>query len=357
MTQTVLITGGAGFIGSAVVRALLSRDVHVVNLDALTYAANRKNVEINDSNAAHEFVHGSINNETLVTALLQKHTPSAIINVAAETHVDRSIDGPQAFVDTNIQGTFQLLECVRHYLQTTDETTRDAFRFLQVSTDEVFGSVAGGLSTETDPYRPNSPYAASKAAADHLVRSYFKTYGLATLTTHGSNTYGPRQFPEKLIPLMILNAIDGKSLPVYGDGSNVRDWLFVDDHAAGIVEALENGKAGESFNIGGGTERRNIDTVKNLCALLDEMQPCVTGKTYANQIAYVTDRPGHDQRYALDCTKASDALGWQPRITFEIGMRTTVAWYLAHQDWCRSITQSTYDRHRLGLDIAREHST
>jgi dTDP-glucose 4,6-dehydratase len=356
MKQTVLVTGGAGFIGSAVVRALLARGISVVNLDALTYAANLEDTKINTPGAAHEFVHGSINDEVLVSSLLNKNAPTAIINVAAETHVDRSIDGPQAFVDTNIQGTFQLLECARRYLQTTDDSQLSRFKFLQVSTDEVFGSVADGLSREDDPYRPNSPYAASKAAADHLVRSYFKTYGLATLTTHGSNTYGPGQFPEKLIPLMILNAIDGKQLPVYGDGANVRDWLFVDDHAAGIVAALVNGTPGENFNIGGGTERRNIDTVKGLCVLLDETLPREGGTSYVQQIAYVADRPGHDQRYALDCTKAADALGWKPEVGFDTGLRTTVEWYLAHQDWCRSITQSTYDRHRLGLDGAGEQS-
>ena len=349
MTKTILVTGGAGFIGSAVIRMLLKRGVRVINLDALTYAGNRENIGEAQNSADYQLVVGSINDRVLVTDLLNTHRPQALINVAAETHVDRSIDGPGQFIETNIQGTFQLLEACRAYLQASTSAMSQGFRYLQVSTDEVFGSIAHGHSSEADPYKPNSPYAASKAAADHLVRSYYKTYGLPAVTTHGSNTYGPYQFPEKLLPLMILNAVDGKPLPVYGDGTNVRDWLYVDDHAGGILTALEKGQPGEAYNIGGGNELKNIDIVKKLCSILDAAQPRSDGKAYAEQIAYVTDRPGHDQRYALDCAKAKRDMGWVPGMDFTAGLGKTVAWYLENRDWLNTFVQSTYDRGRLGL--------
>ena len=295
-------------------------------------------------------VEGSINDRTLVSKLLAEYQPQAVINAAAETHVDRSIDGPDPFVETNIQGTFQLLEACRSYIK--GNKSYEDFRYLQVSTDEVFGSIPDGQSVEIDPYRPNSPYAASKAAADHLVRSYFKTYDLPTLTTHGSNTYGPHQFPEKLLPLMVLNAVEGKPLPVYGDGTNERDWLHVDDHANGILTALENGILGSAYNIGGGTELKNIDIVTLLCGILDKLQPRKDGAPYADQITYVADRPGHDQRYALDCTKAKEDIRWSPKMEFATGLEETIAWYLRNQEWCSKIAASTYDRSRLGLDVS-----
>ena len=349
MFQIFFVTGGAGFIGSAIIRTLLKRRAKVINLDAMTYAANKDNIDTANLNDDYLLVEGSINDRALVSKLLAEHQPQAVINVAAETHVDRSIDGPGPFVETNIQGTFQLLEACRSYVQ--GNKGHEDFRYLQVSTDEVFGSIDNGQSVETDPYRPNSPYAASKAAADHLVRSYFKTYGLATITTHGSNTYGPYQFPEKLLPLMVLNAVDGKQLPVYGDGSNERDWLYVDDHANGILAALESGVVGNAYNIGGGTELKNIDIVNLLCSILDKLQPREDGAPYADQINYVADRPGHDQRYALDCKKAKRDIGWSPQMDFTTGLEETIKWYLNHQDWCSKIATSTYDRSRLGLDV------
>ena len=271
------------------------------------------------------------------------------MHLAAETHVDRSIDGPAAFVETNILGTFLLLEEARTYRDSLDVSLSNGFRFVQVSTDEVYGSIADGVFREDDPYRPNSPYAAAKAGADHLARAYFRTYGLPTVITNGSNTYGPYQFPEKLLPLMILNAVDGKPLPVYGKGDNVRDWLYVDDHAAGIIAALERGTPGENYNIGGGNVLANIDVVRRLCALLDEIQPHPQAQSYVEQIDFVEDRPGHDFRYALDSAKAEADLGWRPETDFIDGLGATVRWYLDHQDWCRKTTDGRYDRGRLGL--------
>ena len=349
MTETFLITGGAGFIGCQLVGQLVERGDRVINLDALTYAGNRENLKNIDGYESHIFIHGSINDGKLVSGLLGEHKPCAIINVAAETHVDRSIDGPATFVETNIVGTFQLLEAARTYRDSLDSKERDQFRYIQVSTDEVYGSIDEGEFREGDPYRPNSPYAAAKAGADHLVRSYFHTYELPTVITNGSNTYGPYQFPEKLLPLMILNAIDGKPLPVYGEGLNVRDWLYVGDHALGIMAAFKRGTPGESYNIGGGNEFQNIDVVRRLCELLDDIQPHPEGHSYAEQITFVTDRPGHDFRYALDTTKAAKELNWHPEKDLEEGLRATVQWYLDNQDWCRITTEGLYDRGRLGL--------
>lgn len=351
MTHTVLATGGAGFIGSALVRNLVKRGERVIDLDALTYAGNRDNLADVADNPDHVFVHGSINDGALVTRLLKEYHPYAVINVAAETHVDRSIDGPAAFVDTNIVGTFQLLEAVRAYWDSLDGDGREEFRFVQVSTDEVYGSIDEGEFLEENPYRPNSPYAAAKAGADHLVRSYFQTYALPALITNGSNTYGPYQFPEKLLPLMILNAVDGKPLPVYGKGENVRDWLYVDDHASGIIAALEGGAPGQNYNIGGGNEFPNIEVVRHLCTVLDEVRPHPEGRPYAEQMVFVEDRPGHDFRYALNTTKAGNELGWVPEIEFEEGLRATVQWYLENQDWARKSTEGLYGRERLGLGL------
>jgi len=349
MTDTILVTGGAGFIGSALVRQLVGRGDRVINLDALTYAGNRDTLADIDSHADHVFVHGSINDGNLVSGLLEKHQPRAVINVAAETHVDRSIDGPAAFVETNIVGTFQLLEATRVYREKLGGKERDRFRFVQVSTDEVYGSIDEGEFREGDPYRPNSPYAAAKAAADHLVRAYLHTYGLPVVITNGSNTYGPYQFPEKLLPLMILNAIDAKPLPVYGEGANVRDWLYVDDHASGVIAALERGTPGQNYNIGGGNEFPNIEVVRRLCALLDDIRPHPEGSPYAEQIVFVADRPGHDFRYALNTAKAAEGLNWRPERNFEDGLRATIQWYFDNPDWCRKTTEGLYDRERLGL--------
>lgn len=342
--QTFMVTGGAGFIGSALVRLLHADGHRVVTLDALTYAGSLNNLADVIDDQRHEFVEGSICDRQLVDGLLRAHRPDCLINVAAETHVDRSIDGPDAFIETNVVGTSRLLAAVRAH---TVESG-DALRYVQVSTDEVYGTIDDGAFREGDPYRPNSPYAASKAAADHMVRAYVRTYGLDAVITNGSNTYGPRQFPEKLIPLMTLNAIEGKQLPVYGDGRNVRDWLYVDDHARGIIAAAEHGKSGESYNIGGATEMQNIDLVEKLCATLDRLQPRADGLSYSEQIAFVTDRPGHDFRYALGTAKAQLELGWTPRTSFDDGFEATVTWYLKNLDWSAEISNKLYARERLG---------
>jgi len=344
----VIVTGGAGFIGSSLVRLLVGRDIPVVVLDALTYAGNRDNLAgVPDVT----FVHGDIGDAALVAGLLSRYRPRAIVNVAAETHVDRSIDGPAAFIQTNIVGTSTLLEEARRYWRDLSAAERDAFRFLQVSTDEVYGSVAEGKSREGEPYRPNSPYAASKAAGDHMARAYFRTYGLPTLVTNGSNTYGPRQFPEKLIPLQILNAVDGRPLPVYGDGSNQREWLYVDDHCRGIAAVLEHGRPGETYNIGSDHQRANMDVVRDLCDLLDRLAPAPSGRPHAESIALVRDRPGHDFRYALDSGKLMNETGWRPTMAFAEGLEATVRWYLDNQPWCRAITRAGYDRNRLGTAL------
>ena len=326
----LLVTGGAGFIGSNLVLHILAATGEpVVNLDKLTYAGNPDNLDALRGDARHTFVQGDICDRALVRRLLAEHRPRAILHLAAESHVDRSIEGPAEFVQTNVVGTFALLEEARAYWSGLDAPERAAFRFLHVSTDEVYGSLGPGdpAFSETTPYAPNSPYSASKAGSDHLVRAYWHTYGLPVLTTNCSNNYGPHQFPEKLIPLMIHHALAGKPLPVYGDGLNVRDWLYVIDHCAALLAVLERGRPGEVYNIGGGAERRNIDLVKTLCALLDEAQPR-TGGSYAALISFVKDRPGHDRRYAIDSGKIERELGWRPRESFESGLKKTVRWYL-----------------------------
>ncbi len=341
----ILVTGGAGFIGANFVLDWLHGcDEPVVNLDRLTYAGNPDNLAPLAGDARHVFVHGDICDRALVEDLLVRHRPRAIVHFAAESHVDRSIHGPAEFVRTNVDGTFTLLEAARAYHAALDGTGKAAFRFLHVSTDEVFGSLspADPPFSEDTPYAPNSPYSASKAASDHLVRAWHHTYGLPVLTGNCSNNYGPLQFPEKLIPLMIANALAGKPLPVYGDGRQVRDWLYVGDHCAALRRVLEAGRPGETYNIGGWNEKANIDVVHTLCALLDELKP--TDRSYKDLIAFVTDRPGHDRRYAIDARKIERELGWRPAETFETGLRKTVQWYLDHQDWVRNVQSGAYQQ-------------
>ena len=348
---TLLVTGGAGFIGSNFVRQAVADGMRVVNLDLLTYAGNLDSLADLDGHAGYSFVQGDIGDRTLVAALLTQHRPDAVVNFAAESHVDRSIDGPAAFVQTNVVGTLNLLECTRDHWRGLDEAARAAFRFLHVSTDEVYGSLgADGKFTETTPYAPNSPYSASKAASDHLVRAFHHTYGLPTLTTNCSNNYGPYQFPEKLIPLIIAKALAGEPLPVYGDGRNVRDWLFVGDHCAAIRAVLAGGRVGEVYNVGGEAERENIAVVKTLCALIDARRPRPDGVKRESLITFVRDRPGHDRRYAIDASKLRGELGWRPALSFEQGMAQTVDWYLAHQDWVRRVLDGSYRMERIGVD-------
>ncbi len=343
--QTVFVTGGAGFIGSNFVLSLI-RDsaLRVVTLDKLTYAGNAANLASLQGNPRHVFVQGDIGDRVLVDRLLREHRPVAIIHFAAESHVDRSIHGPADFVTTNVVGTFTLLEAALAYWRSLPGDDKNRFRFLHVSTDEVYGSLGPDdpAFEETTPYAPNSPYSATKAGSDHLVRAYHHTYGLPTLTTNCSNNYGPYQFPEKLIPLVIQNAIQGKSLPVYGDGRNVRDWLYVGDHCEAVRVVLERGKPGETYNIGGNSERQNIDVVKTLCRLLDELHSNSPVRPHEKLITLVTDRPGHDRRYAINATKLKRELGWSPSKTFDEGMRETVEWYLDHQDWVKQITSGEY---------------
>ena len=341
----ILITGGAGFIGSNfVLDWLAATDEPVVNLDALTYAGNRENLAGLAGDARHVFVQGDVGDAGLVAELLARHRPRALIHFAAESHVDRSIHGPEAVIQTNIVGTFRLLEAARTYWGGLPDGEKPAFRFVQVSTDEVYGSLAKGdpAFTETNRYEPNSPYSASKAASDHLVRAYHHTYGLPVLTTNCSNNYGPYQFPEKLIPLMIVNALAGKPLPVYGDGQQVRDWLYVKDHCSAIRRVLEAGTLGETYNIGGWNEMPNIEIVKTVCGLLDELRPRGDGRGYAEQIAYVADRPGHDRRYAIDARKIERELGWRPAETFVSGIRKTLQWYLDNPEWVAKVQDGSY---------------
>jgi dTDP-glucose 4,6-dehydratase len=341
----ILVTGGAGFIGSNFVLDWLAQcDEPVVNLDLLTYAGNLDNLSSLENDPRHIFVRGDIGDSKLVPELLRKYQPRAAINFAAESHVDRSIHGPEDFIQTNVVGTFHLLESVRAYWGALDAGSKENFRFLHVSTDEVYGSLGKDdpAFTEENKYEPNSPYSASKAASDHLVRAYHHTYGLPVLTTNCSNNYGPYHFPEKLIPLMIVNALAGKPLPVYGDGQQVRDWLFVKDHCSAIRRVLEAGKLGEVYNVGGWNEKPNIEIVQCVCALLDEMSPRKDGKYYLEQVTYVTDRPGHDRRYAIDAGKIERELGWKPAETFETGIRKTVAWYLEHQAWVDNVLSGSY---------------
>lgn len=345
MTDIILITGGAGFIGSNFVLEWIAHEQGaVVNLDRLTYAGNLANLASLQSDPHHEFVRGDINDRTLIASLLRDFHPRAIVHFAAESHVDRSILGPEEFVQTNIHGTFSLLEQARAYWSGLSPAEKPNFRFLQVSTDEVYGSLGEHDSPfcETTPYAPNSPYAASKAASDHLVRAYFHTYGLPTITTNCSNNYGPFQFPEKLIPLTILNALKGEPLPVYGDGGNVRDWLYVEDHCAAVRAALYDGRPGETYNIGGRSEQRNIDVVRTICAVLDELAPHSKHKPHERLIRFVEDRPGHDRRYAINPAKAERELGWKPAEGFASGIRKTVAWYLENQSWVEQVTSGSY---------------
>ncbi len=344
--MTILVTGGAGFIGGNFVLDWLAEPQaeSVVNLDKLTYAGNLETLASLSGDSRHVFVHGDMADAELVTRLLDQHQPRAVLNFAAESHVDRSISGPEAFVQTNVMGTFKLLEAVRAYWGGLASGAQQAFRFLHVSTDEVYGSLGPGEAafTESHRYQPNSPYSASKAASDHLVRAYHHTYGLPVLTTNCSNNYGPFHFPEKLIPLMIVNALAGKPLPVYGDGMQIRDWLYVKDHCSAIRRVLQAGRLGEVYNVGGWNEKANIEIVHTVCDLLDEMQPRAGGLSYRGQITHVKDRPGHDRRYAIDARKLHDELGWKPAETFDTGIRQTVRWYLDHPGWVARVQSGAY---------------
>lgn len=341
----ILVTGGAGFIGANfVLEWLQHNDEPVLNLDKLTYAGNLHNLDSLQGDARHTFVQGDIGDRALLQRLLAEHQPRAVINFAAESHVDRSIQGPEDFIQTNVVGTFRLLEAVRQYWSALAATQKEAFRFLHVSTDEVYGTLApeDPAFAETHQIEPNSPYSASKAASDHLVRAWHHTYGLPVLTTNCSNNYGPLHFPEKLIPLVIVNALAGKPLPIYGDGMQVRDWLYVRDHCRAIARVLQAGRLGEVYNVGGWNEKANIDIVKTICALLDELRPRADGKSYAEQITYVQDRPGHDRRYAIDARKLERELGWKPAETFDTGIRKTVQWYLDHPEWVANVQSGAY---------------
>ncbi len=352
--MNILVTGGCGFIGSNFIRQRLTESgsplSRLVNLDLLTYAGNPANLADLAGDRRYTFVQGDIGDETLVGRLLSEHQIDAVVNFAAESHVDRSIDSPEPFVQTNVVGTLRLLNATRRYWTALPAERKSAFRFLHVSTDEVYGTLSptDPAFTEETPFAPNSPYAASKASSDHLVRSFQHTYKLPTLTTNCSNNYGPFHFPEKLIPLMILNALEGKPLPVYGDGQQIRDWLYVEDHAAAIWLVLRRGRVGETYNVGGLNEKPNLEIVRTICALLDRKAPRAGGGSYADLITYVADRPGHDRRYAINCDKLQRELGWQPRENFTTGIEKTVDWYLAHRSWAADITARKYSRERLG---------
>lgn len=358
--KTIIVTGGAGFIGSAVVRFLINETSHkVINLDKLTYAGNLQSLKSIENNERYTFIQGDICDRATVDSLFQSYQPDIIMHLAAESHVDRSIDGPGQFIQTNIVGTYTLLDAARGYWASLDTNKQQAFRFHHISTDEVYGdlphpddvenSSSLPLFTEQTSYAPSSPYSASKASSDHLVRAWHRTYGLPVVVTNCSNNYGPFHFPEKLIPLVILNALEGKALPIYGDGSQIRDWLFVEDHARALYTVASEGKVGETYNIGGHNEKTNLEVVKTICSLLDELAPSkdlVEG--YASLITYVTDRPGHDRRYAIDAAKIADQLNWTPQETFESGIRKTVQWYLDNLDWCQNVQDGSYQRERLG---------
>ena len=352
----LLVTGGAGFIGSNFVRYLLSDSSaspqvsKIVNLDKLTYAGNPANLKDVEADPRYVFEEGGIEDSDLIHKLLIEHHIDAVVNFAAESHVDRSIDSPEPFFQTNVIGTLRIINESLKYWKELDEKKKSAFRFLHVSTDEVYGTLSetDPAFEETTPFAPNSPYSASKAASDHIVRAYHHTYGMPVITTNCSNNYGPFQFPEKLIPLMILNALEGKNLPIYGDGMNVRDWLYVTDHCSGIWSALIKGKLGDTYNIGGKNEKPNIEIVDTICAILDEKCPREDGKSYTTQKIYVKDRPGHDRRYAINCAKIESELHWSPSETFETGIAKTVQWYLDNKDWCQNITSGNYARERLG---------
>jgi dTDP-glucose 4,6-dehydratase len=348
--QKILVTGGAGFIGSAVVRHLVNNlNCSVVNVDKLTYAGNLSSLSSVDQNPLYSFEYADINDRSLITVILDQHQPDAIMHLAAESHVDRSIDGPSDFIQTNIVGTYSLLECARSYWRQLSSSKQDDFLFHHISTDEVFGTLGETDSfTEETAYDPRSPYSASKASSDHLVRAWHETYGLPVVLSNCSNNYGPYHFPEKLIPLMIIKALKGEKLPVYGTGENIRDWLYVDDHANALCKILFEGKKGESYNVGGNAEVSNLDVVRNICRLLDELSPRPGMSRYEEQIDFVADRPGHDYRYAIDSTKIRNELGWKPIETFETGLRRTVEWYLANSSWWKPILTGEYRGQRLG---------
>lgn len=350
--NTVFVTGGAGFIGSALIRHLIrNTDAEVVNIDKLTYAGNLQSLESVSSNPRYRFSQTDICDRAALDALFAEHRPRGVLHLAAESHVDRSITGPAAFIETNIIGTYTLLEAARSYWNTLSDGHKAQFRFHHISTDEVFGDLhdSSGLFTETTPYAPSSPYSASKASSDHLVRAWHRTYGLPVVLTNCSNNYGPYHFPEKLIPLMILNCLAGKPLPVYGEGNQIRDWLYVEDHARALWEVFDRAENGESYNIGGHNERRNIDVVRAICAILDEIRPSETLASYTELITHVADRPGHDVRYAIDAAKIARDLGWKPQETFESGIRKTVEWYLANENWWCAVLDGSYQGERLGL--------
>ncbi len=348
----ILVTGGAGFIGSAVIRHLINDTAHeVMNVDALTYAGNLESIPCSD-NSRYQFSHIDICNQTALIEVFKSFKPQAVMHLAAESHVDRSIDGPSEFIQTNIVGTYNMLEAARDYWQGLEENAKLEFRFHHISTDEVYGDLGPeGLFHETTSYEPSSPYSASKASSDHLVRAWQRTYGLPTLVTNCSNNYGPYHFPEKLIPLVILNALEGKDLPVYGDGSQIRDWLYVEDHARALVKVVSEGEVGETYNIGGHNERKNIEVVKTICSILDELVPSQFdhAENYADLITFVADRPGHDVRYAIDASKIERELGWVPEETFESGIRKTVEWFLANRSWWQRVLDGSYQGERLGV--------
>lgn len=347
--MNILVTGGAGFIGSNFVLMAVNDGHEIINVDALTYAGNVESLKSISNDPRHRFFHADIADKTVITDLLSQYQPDAIVNFAAESHVDRSIDGPAAFVQTNVVGTLNLLECARDYWRALDGRKQNGFRFLHVSTDEVYGSLGEtGAFTEQTPFAPNSPYSASKAASDHLVRAFHHTYGLPTVTTNCSNNYGPHQFPEKLIPLIIQKALSGSPLPIYGDGKNIRDWLYVTDHCTAIMKVLESGRLGETYNVGGDAERENIAVVKAICSVLDIKRPRSDGKSYAEQMTFVKDRPGHDRRYAIDASKIKSELGWNPAVDFEQGIESTIQWYLDHQDWVQRVLDGSYRLERIG---------
>ena len=348
--KKILVTGGAGFIGSAVVRHLINKlNCPVVNVDKLTYAGNLSSLSLVDQNLLYSFELADINDRTAITAILDKHQPDAIMHLAAESHVDRSIDGPSDFIQTNIVGTYSLLECTRTYWSQLSGSKKDSFRFHHISTDEVFGSLGEtGSFTEETAYDPRSPYSASKASSDHLVRAWYETFGLPVVLSNCSNNYGPYHFPEKLIPLIIIKALKKEKLPVYGKGDNIRDWLYVDDHAHALCKILFEGRTGENYNVGGNAEVSNLDVVRSICRLLDELSPMSNMSKHEEQIEFVLDRPGHDFRYAIDSTKIRNELGWRPIETFETGLRRTVEWYLSNSDWWKPILSGEYRGERLG---------
>ena len=352
--KNILVTGGAGFIGSAVIRYLINEtNSNVLNIDKLTYAGNLESLETVSNNPRYQFLHADICDKSAMTKAFQDFQPNIVMHLAAESHVDRSIDGPMDFIQTNIIGTYNLLEVARNYWQNLTEDKKSRFKFHHISTDEVYGDLEGtdDLFTEETSYSPSSPYSASKASSDHLVRAWYRTYGLPVVVTNCSNNYGPYHFPEKLIPLVILNALDGKPLPVYGDGKQIRDWLYVEDHARALYLVATTAKVGETYNIGGHNEKQNIDVVKTICKILDNMKPREDGQSYTQQITFVKDRPGHDLRYAIDASKINKELGWQPQETFESGIQKTVEWYLNNLEWCRHVQDGSYQRERLGVKL------